>query len=130
MNILIIGNGGREHALAWKARQSPLASEIFVAPGNGGTALEPGVENIAIQVTDIPSLVHFAKQQSIGLTIVGPEIPLAAGIVDTFTSHDLLCFGPTRTAAQLETSKAFSKDFMMRHHIPTARYAAFSEFEP
>lgn len=127
MNILIIGHGGREHALAWKARQSPLAKHVFVAPGNAGTALEPGIENVAISALDIPQLVNFAKQQNIDLTIVGPEAPLAAGIVDTFRTHNLLCFGPTKAAAQLESSKAFSKDFMVKYQIPTAKYATFTD---
>ena len=128
MNVLIIGSGGREHALAWKARQSPLAAQIFVAPGNGGTALEPGITNVAIAAADIPALLDFAKQQTVGLTIVGPEIPLAAGIVDTFTAQGLRCFGPSSAAAQLETSKTFSKDFMSRYQIPTAKYASFTDF--
>lgn len=127
MNILIIGNGGREHALAWKVKQSPLVSQVFVAPGNGGTALETGVQNITIAPTDISKLLAFAQQQSIDLTIVGPEAALAAGVVDAFTDQGLRCFGPTKAAAQLETSKVFSKQFMLTHHIPTARYASFTD---
>lgn len=128
MNILIVGHGGREHALAWKIRQSPLADKIFVAPGNAGTALEPGIENIPISATDVPSLLAFAKQNSIGLTVVGPEAPLALGIVDAFDSESLPCLGPTQMAAQLESSKAFSKHFMNRYCIPTASYACFTEW--
>jgi phosphoribosylamine--glycine ligase (EC 6.3.4.13) len=126
MNILIIGNGGREHALAWKAAQSPLATKVFVAPGNAGTALEATLENVAIDVTDIPALVAFAKQNSIDLTIVGPEAPLVLGIVDAFTQEGLTIFGPTQAAAQLEGSKSFTKDFLERHKIPTADYQNFT----
>jgi len=127
MNILIIGGGGREHALAWKAAQSPQADTVFVAPGNAGTAQEPGVENIAIDAADIEALLAFAEANTVGLTIVGPEVPLVAGIVDRFNAAGLRCFGPTRAAAQLEGSKAFSKDFLARHAIPTAAYASFSD---
>lgn len=130
MNILIIGNGGREHALAWKAKQSPLVSQVFVAPGNAGTALESGIENVAISATDVPALVEFAKQHNIALTIVGPEAPLVIGVVDAFRAHGLKIFGPTQAAAQLEGSKAFTKDFLARHHIPTAEYQNFTEVEP
>jgi phosphoribosylamine--glycine ligase len=127
-NILIIGNGGREHALAWKIRQSATVGHLFVAPGNAGTALEEGVENIAIPATDIPQLLTFAQKNAIDLTIVGPEAPLAAGIVDTFSAAGLACFGPSQAAARLESSKVFSKNFMRRHHIPTAEYAIFTHF--
>ncbi|MBK8970648.1 MAG: phosphoribosylamine--glycine ligase [Hahellaceae bacterium] len=127
MNILIIGSGGREHALAWKAKQSPLAEHIFVAPGNAGTAREPGVTNVAIEVNDISALADFAQRENIGLTIVGPEAPLVAGLVDRFKSLNLTVFGPTQGAAQLEGSKAFTKDFLARHHIPTAEYQTFSD---
>ena len=127
MKILIVGNGGREHALAWKAKQSPLVKLVYVAPGNAGTALEPGIENIAIAVDDIPALLAFAKTQEIGLTIIGPEIPLVKGIVDVFTAAGLPCFGPSAGAAQLEGSKAFCKDFMARHGIPTAEYMSFTD---
>lgn len=127
MNILIIGNGGREHALAWKAAQSPLAKNIYVAPGNAGTAQEPQLENIDIAATDIPALLAFAQEHDIDLTIVGPEAPLVLGIVDTFRQAGLKIFGPTQTAAQLEGSKAFTKDFLARHHIPTAAYQSFTE---
>ena len=130
MNILIIGNGGREHALAWKAAQSPLADKIFVAPGNAGTALEQKVENVNIAATDIPALVKFAQDNHIGLTIVGPEAPLVIGGVDAFRVAGLKIFGPTQAAAQLEGSKAFTKDFLARHKIPTAEYQNFTEVEP
>ena len=130
MNILIIGNGGREHALAWKIRQSPLADKVFVAPGNAGTALEEGIENVAISGTDLTALVLFAKENQIGLTIVGPEAPLVAGVVDAFRANGLKIFGPTQTAAQLEGSKSFAKDFLARHNIPTAEYQNFTEVEP
>jgi phosphoribosylamine--glycine ligase len=126
MNILIIGGGGREHALAWKAAQSPQADTVFVAPGNAGTAHESGVRNVEIDAGDIEELVVFARENAIGLTIVGPEVPLVAGVVDRFTAAGLRCFGPTRAAAQLEGSKTFSKDFLARHGIPTARYAVFT----
>jgi phosphoribosylamine---glycine ligase len=125
MNILIIGSGGREHALAWKVAQSPQVKVVWVAPGNAGTALEKKVKNIPISPTDIQALLTFARQEKIGLTIVGPEAALAAGIVDVFHTHDLPCFGPTQKAAQLESSKAFSKAFMVRHNIPTATYETF-----
>ena len=130
MKILIIGSGGREHALAWKALQSPLATEVFVAPGNAGTATMAGVTNVAIEVSDIEKLVEFAAEQQIGLTIVGPEVPLVLGIVDQFQSKGLTIFGPTQGAAQLEGSKAFTKDFLARHQIPTATYANFTEITP
>jgi len=127
MDILIIGGGGREHALAWKAAQSPLADTVYVAPGNAGTALEPGIENVAIAADDIAGLVRFARERRIGLTIVGPEVPLVAGVVDAFGEAGLPCFGPTRAGAQLEGSKAYAKDFLARHGIPTAAYAVFSD---
>ncbi len=130
MNILIIGGGGREHALAWKAAQSPLVEKLFVAPGNAGTALEPRLENIAIGAEDIDGLLAFAQEKGIDLTIVGPEAPLVAGVVDRFSAAGLRCFGPTQGAAQLEGSKAFTKDFLARHHIPTAAYGNFTEIEP
>lgn len=127
MKILIVGSGGREHALAWKVQQSPKVEKIFVAPGNAGTALEPSVENIAISVSDISALLVFAQQQAIDLTIVGPEVPLVLGIVDRFQEAGLKCFGPSAKAAQLEGSKTFCKDFMSRHHIPTAKYQSFTD---
>lgn len=130
MNILIIGNGGREHALAWKAAQSPLATKVFVAPGNAGTALEPTLENVAIEVTDIPGLLAFAQRENIGLTIVGPEAPLVRGVVDAFQREGLTIFGPTQAAAQLEGSKSFTKDFLERHQIPSAAYQNFTDIEP
>ena len=130
MKLLIIGGGGREHALAWKAAQSPVADKVYVAPGNAGTAREPKLENVAIGAEDIDALLAFAKQNAIDLTIVGPEAPLVAGVVDAFTNAGLKCFGPTKGAAQLEGSKSFTKDFLARHHIPTADYRTFTEVEP
>ncbi len=130
MKVLVIGNGGREHALAWKAAQSPLVETVFVAPGNAGTALEPALQNVAIGVTDIPALLDFAQNEKIDLTIVGPEAPLVKGVVDTFRAAGLKIFGPTAGAAQLEGSKAFTKDFLARHKIPTAEYQNFTEVEP
>jgi phosphoribosylamine--glycine ligase len=130
MNILIIGSGGREHALAWKAAQSPLADRVYVAPGNAGTAREPKVENVAIDADAIDRLVAFAREHGVGLTIVGPEAPLVLGVVDAFRAAGLKCFGPTRGAAQLEGSKAFTKDFLARHGIPTAGYATFTAVDP
>jgi phosphoribosylamine--glycine ligase len=129
MNILIVGGGGREHALAWKAAQSPLAKKIFVAPGNAGTALEENIENVDIAADDVKALRDFALQNGIGLTIVGPEQPLVAGIVDIFTAAGLKCFGPTKRVARLEGSKAFAKDFLARHEIPTAAYGTFSDVD-
>ncbi|MEB5974880.1 phosphoribosylamine--glycine ligase [Pantoea dispersa] len=130
MKILVIGNGGREHALAWKAAQSPLAETVFVAPGNAGTALEPALQNVAISATDVPALLAFAQQENIDLTIVGPEAPLVIGVVDAFRAAGLKIFGPTQAAAQLEGSKAFTKDFLARQQIPTAEYQNFTEVEP
>lgn len=127
MKVLIIGNGGREHALAWKAAQSTLVEQVFVAPGNPGTAAEPNIDNIDISATDLAALADFAEQQQIGLTIVGPEAPLVAGVVDLFESRGLKILGPTQSAAQLEGSKAFTKDFLARHHIPTAFYGVFTD---
>ena len=127
MKILIVGSGGREHALAWKAKQSKKVEKVFVAPGNAGTALESLIENVAIAVDDIASLLEFAQKEAIDLTIIGPEIPLVLGIVDRFTEAGLRCFGPSAKAAQLEGSKTFSKDFMIRHHIPTAKYQTFTD---
>ncbi|NOS75028.1 MAG: phosphoribosylamine--glycine ligase, partial [Methyloglobulus sp.] len=127
MKILIVGSGGREHALAWKIKQSKRVRQVFVAPGNAGTALESGIENVAIAATDILELLAFAKKAQIDLTIIGPEVPLTMGIVDTFKDAGLPCFGPTAKAAQLEGSKSFCKDFMVRHHIPTAKYQSFTD---
>ena len=129
MNVMIIGNGGREHALAWKAAQSSQVEKVFVAPGNAGTALEAGVENVAIDVLNFEQLAQFAKANNVGLTIVGPEVPLVAGVVDYFTAEGLMCFGPSKGAAQLEGSKAFTKDFLARHKIPTADYQNFTDIE-
>lgn len=128
MKILIVGNGGREHALAWKALQSPLAEHVFVAPGNAGTATEPGLKNIPINATDIEALVAFAKQEEIELTIIGPEASLAAGVVDAFEAEGLRCFGPTRRAARLEASKNYAKTFLARYNIPTAAYRTFTDY--
>lgn len=123
MKLLVIGGGGREHALAWKIAQSPRVQKVFVAPGNGGTAREPGLENVALDTTD--ALLGFARREGIQLTVVGPEAPLALGVVDAFQEAGLRIFGPARAAAQLESSKDFAKRFMARHGIPTARYATF-----
>ena len=128
MKLLVIGSGGREHALAWKLARSPRVHAVFVAPGNAGTAAEPGVQNLAL--SDPAQLAEFAEREQIALTVVGPEAPLAAGIVDFFQARGLRIFGPTRAAAQLESSKAFAKAFLERHRIPTGRYAVFSEAGP
>jgi phosphoribosylamine--glycine ligase len=130
MNILVVGSGGREHALAWKLAQAANVNQVFVAPGNAGTAREPGLENVAIDMMDFEALAHFAKERDIGLTVIGPEAPLVAGIVDYFATRQLPCFGPSQAAAQLEGSKAFTKDFLARHGIPTGAYANFTEVEP
>lgn len=130
MKVLIIGNGGREHALGWKVAQNPSVEKIFIAPGNAGTALEPKLENVEIGVEDIAGLVEFAQNNHINLTIVGPEIPLVIGVVDAFRAAGLPIFGPTQAAAQLEGSKAFTKDFLARHQIPTADYQNFTDIEP
>ena len=130
MKVLIIGNGGREHALGWKVAQNPSVEKIFLAPGNAGTALEPKLENVEIGVEDIAGLVEFAQNNHINLTIVGPEIPLVIGVVDAFRAAGLPIFGPTQAAAQLEGSKAFTKDFLARHQIPTADYQNFTDIEP
>jgi phosphoribosylamine--glycine ligase len=130
MNVLIVGGGGREHALAWKAAQSPSVETVYVAPGNAGTASEPGLENVALSADDFAALADFCDSNRVGLTIIGPEAPLVDGIVDYFTERGLPCFGPGAKAAQLEGSKAFTKDFLARHNIPTAAYANFTELEP
>jgi phosphoribosylamine--glycine ligase len=130
MNVLVIGGGGREHALAWKAAQSERVETVYVAPGNAGTAAEDSIENVALDVMDFQALADFAQENSVGLTIVGPEAPLVEGVVDYFGERGLRCFGPQRGAAQLEGSKAFTKDFLARHQIPTADYASFTEVEP
>ena len=129
MNVLIIGSGGREHALAWKVAQDPRVAKVFVAPGNAGTATEAKCENVAIDVLALEQLADFAEK-NVSLTIVGPEVPLVAGVVDLFRARGLDCFGPTAGAAQLEGSKAFTKDFLARHKIPTADYQNFTEIEP
>ena len=125
MKVLVVGNGGREHAMAWKLAQSPRVQQVYVAPGNGGTARDKSLVNVPI--TDIPQLRQWAQDNQIGLTVVGPEAPLAAGIVDDFRAHGLRIFGPTQKAAQLESSKAFSKAFMERHNIPTAEFETFTD---
>lgn len=127
MNVLILGNGGREHALAWKLVQSAGVNKVFVAPGNAGSATEAGVENVAIDALDFPALAAFAKNNDVGLTVVGPEAPLVAGVVDYFSAQGLRAFGPRKAAAQLEGSKAFTKDFLARHNIPTAAYQNFTD---
>ncbi len=130
MNILVIGSGGREHALAWTAAKDAAVERVFVAPGNAGTATEPKLENVAIDVMDLDALVAFARDNNVALTIVGPEAPLVAGVVDRFREAGLAIFGPTAGAAQLEGSKAFTKDFLARQQIPTAEYQNFTEIEP
>src|SRR5690348_17420011 len=116
MKVLVIGSGGREHALAWKIRQSPRVSEVVVAPGNAGTAAEPGVRNVAVAMHDIDGLLALAKAENVALTVVGPEVPLVAGVVDRFRGAGLRCFGPRKLAAQLEGSKNFAKEFLVRHN--------------
>ena len=130
MKILVIGSGGREHSLAWQSAQSADVEKVYVAPGNAGTANEPKLENLAIDVMDFSALAEFAKNESIALTIVGPEAPLVDGIVNYFRERDLPCFGPSSDAAQLEGSKAFTKDFLKRHNIPSAAYQTFTEITP
>ena len=129
MKVLVIGSGGREHALAWKLSQSSQQPQVFVAPGNPGTALEPGISNVDIKVEDIDGLVAFAKDNAVELTVVGPEVPLVMGVVDAFEAAGLRCFGPSQAAAELEASKSFTKDFLARHQIPTAAYKVFTEVE-
>ena len=130
MNVMIIGSGGREHALAWKTIQSNQVEKVYVIPGNAGTAQESNIENVDLDPMDFFSLVDFANKNNIELTIIGPEAPLVAGIVNYFQERGLLCFGPSQGAAQLEGSKAFSKDFLQRHNIPTAAYQNFTEIDP
>ena len=125
MKLLVIGSGGREHAIAWRLAQSPRVQKVFVAPGNGGTAIEPGLENLPI--TDLEALADFAEREPIHLTVVGPEAPLAAGVVDLFRRRGLRIFGPSAACARLESSKEFAKDFMREHAIPTAEYHAFTD---
>ncbi|NQY27325.1 MAG: phosphoribosylamine--glycine ligase [Piscirickettsiaceae bacterium] len=130
MKVLVIGGGGREHALAWKLIQSPNCTQVYVAPGNPGTATEENIENIDIAADDIAGLVIFAKDNDIELTVVGPEVPLVMGVVDAFNDAGLRCFGPSKDAAQLEASKSFTKDFLARHNIPTADYQVFTDVTP
>jgi phosphoribosylamine--glycine ligase len=132
MKVLVVGGGGREHALAWKCAQSTRVERVFVAPGNAGTAREPRVQNVDIAAGDIEGLLHFALRERVDLTIIGPEAPLVAGIVDRFAQQGCACFGPARAAARLEGSKAYTKAFLQRHRIPTAGYAAFTaaDFDP
>ena len=130
MNILVIGSGGREHAIAWKCAQSREVSMVFVAPGNAGTANESKIQNVSINTMDFRALADFAKDHRVKLTIVGPEAPLVGGVVDYFNNYDLPCFGPTSQAAQLEGSKAFTKDFCSKYQIPTASYETFTSVEP
>lgn len=127
MRILIIGGGGREHALAWKTAQSPRVEQVFIAPGNAGTAREPKCENAAVAADDVDGLLRFARDREVDLTLVGPEAPLVLGVVDRFQAEGLRCFGPTRAAARLEGSKAYAKDFAARHHIPSPAYASFTD---
>jgi phosphoribosylamine--glycine ligase len=129
MKVLVVGGGGREHALAWKIAQSRRVQEVIVAPGNAGTALEPKVRNVPVAADDVEGLFRLAKEAHVGLTVVGPEAPLAAGIVDRFVGAGLRCYGPRRAAAQLESSKKFAKEFMVRHRIPTARHESFTDLE-
>ncbi|MCZ6852699.1 MAG: phosphoribosylamine--glycine ligase [Gammaproteobacteria bacterium] len=129
MKVLVVGSGGREHALAWKAAESQMVDQVYIAPGNAGTASEPGVENVDIGVGDFAGLIDFAKTRSIGLTIIGPEVPLVDGICDRFQDAGLACFGPSQRAAQLEGSKTFTKEFLARHNIPSAAYESFTVLE-
>jgi phosphoribosylamine--glycine ligase len=129
MKVLVIGSGGREHALAWRIKRSKNVDEVIVAPGNAGTAREPGVRNADVAATDIDGLIALVRNENVDLTVVGPEAPLVAGVVDRFRAAGLKCFGPTRIAAQLEGSKAFTKDFLHRHNIPTAAYEVFTDLE-
>ena len=130
MKVLVVGSGGREHALAWKCGQSDNVTEVLVAPGNAGTALEPKLKNVDVGAEDIDGILNLAIREAVGLTIIGPEVPLVAGIVDRFKERGLPCFGPTADAAQLEGSKTFTKEFLERHNIPTAAYKSFAELEP
>lgn len=130
IKVLVVGGGGREHALAWKLAASPRVSEVLVAPGNAGTAVEAKCRNVDLAAEDVSGLLALARHEQVGLTVVGPEVPLSLGIVDAFQDAGLRIFGPTRAAAELESSKAFTKDFLARHHIPTAAYAVFTEMQP
>lgn len=129
MKLLVIGSGGREHALAWKLAQSPRVSEVLVAPGNAGTATEPRCRNVGVKATDIDGLLRLAQDEGVALTVVGPEQPLVAGVVDAFRAQGRRIFGPTAAAAQLEGSKAYAKDFLQRHGIPTAYYAVHTDVD-
>ena len=129
MKLLVIGSGGREHALAWKLARSPRVTEVIVAPGNAGTAREPKCRNVAINAVDIDGLVNLVREEGIDVTVVGPEAPLVAGVVDRFRAEGLRIFGPTAAAAQLEGSKAYAKDFLARHGIPTAHYAVHDDVD-
>ena len=130
MEVLVVGGGGREHALAWKLSASEGVEQVYVAPGNAGTAREPGVENVALGAEDVPGLVEFAATRRIGLTVVGPEAPLVAGVADALAGERLPCFGPCASAARLEGSKSFAKSFLVRHRIPTADFATFDRLAP
>ncbi|RYD14839.1 MAG: phosphoribosylamine--glycine ligase [Lysobacteraceae bacterium] len=130
MKLLVIGSGGREHALAWKLAQSPRVTEVIVAPGNAGTAREAGMRNVEVAATDAEGLLRLAQREQVALTVIGPEAALAAGVSDRFRAAGLRCFGASRIAAQLESSKAFAKDFLARHNIPTAHYAVFTDLAP
>ncbi len=129
MKVLVVGGGGREHALAWKLAQSQRVTEVIVAPGNAGTALEPQVRNVPVAADDVEGQLRLAREEHVGLTVVGPEAPLAAGLVDRFVGNGLRCYGPRKAAAQLETSKKFAKEFMARHGIPTARHESFTDLD-
>lgn len=129
MKVLVVGGGGREHALAWKLRQSAGVTEVLVAPGNAGTATEPGLRNVNVAADDCAGLLALAQREAVDFTLVGPELPLVAGLVDDFTAAGMPCFGPSKAAAQLEGSKAFSKDFLQRHRIPTAAHATFTDVD-
>ncbi len=126
MKVLVVGSGGREHALAWKLAQSPRVEEVLVAPGNAGTATEPRCRNVDVAADDVPELLRLARNEGVDLTVVGPEGPLVLGITDAFSAAGVRCFGPSREAARLEGSKAYMKDFLARHRIPTAAYASSS----
>ncbi|HQX25199.1 MAG TPA: ATP-grasp domain-containing protein, partial [Pseudomonadota bacterium] len=130
MKVLVIGGGGREHALAWKLAQSPRVHEVVVAPGNAGTAREPKLRNVPVDVADVPALLDLARAEQPDLTVVGPEVPLVAGIVDAYEDAGFAVYGPDRAAARLEGSKAYAKDFLARHRIPTANYEVHTELEP
>ena len=129
MKILVIGSGGREHALAWRFSQPENVEMVFVAPGNAGTALEPGMQNVNLDIMDFEAQINFATSEGIDLTVIGPEAPLVAGVVDAFKAAGLCCFGPSQGAAQLEGSKTFTKDFMAKHGIPTAAYESFTDLD-